>query len=145
CRYGQRRLDAGAGRGDGRGKECRVGQEDQHAAGHRAAGLGELHCRRAVRAKPRSLVVTCACLLRAIKVIREDAMTGVPRRAVLSGAAAATLAASASVRAQPDWPKGPIHFIVPFPPGGGTDPIARIIAAKLGETAGWRIVVENKP
>ena len=34
---------------------------------------------------------------------------------------------------------------MPFPPGGGTDPIARIIAAKLGENTGWQIVVENKP
>ena len=72
-------------------------------------------------------------------------MTGVPRRAVLAGAAAATVAAPPFVGAQADWPKGPIHFVVPFPPGGGTDPIARIIAAKLDETTGWRIVVENKP
>ena len=41
--------------------------------------------------------------------------------------------------------EGADKFIVPFPPGGGTDPIARIIAAKLGENTGWQIVVENKP
>ena len=66
------------------------------------------------------------------------------RRSVLIGAAAA-VAAPGMVRAQGDWPKGPMKFIVPFPPGGGTDPIARIIAAKLGENTGWQIVVENKP
>ena len=71
-------------------------------------------------------------------------MAIVRRRAVLAGSIGAALSAP-SVNAQADWPKGPIKFIVPFPPGGGTDPIARIIAAKLGDTTGWQIVVENKP
>ena len=66
------------------------------------------------------------------------------RRAVLAGSMGAALWVP-RVNAQADWPKGPIKFVVPFPPGGGTDPIARIIAAKLGETTGWQIVVENKP
>jgi tripartite-type tricarboxylate transporter receptor subunit TctC len=44
-----------------------------------------------------------------------------------------------------DWPKGPIRIIVPFPPGGTTDPLARIIQAKLMENTGWQIVVDNKP
>src|SRR5262245_52425890 len=65
------------------------------------------------------------------------------RRGVLAGSV--VLSVPRIVRAQADWPKGPIKFIVPFPPGGGTDPIARIIAAKLGEITGWQIVVENKP
>jgi tripartite-type tricarboxylate transporter receptor subunit TctC len=67
------------------------------------------------------------------------------RRAMLAATVGTTLAVPGIVNAQADWPKGPIKFIVPFPPGGGTDPIARIIAAKLGETTGWQIVVENKP
>ena len=66
------------------------------------------------------------------------------RRVVLAASMGAALWVP-RVNAQADWPKGPIKFIVPFPPGGGTDPIARIIAAKLGETTGWQIVVENKP
>ena len=44
-----------------------------------------------------------------------------------------------------DWPKGPIRVIVPFPPGGTTDPLARIIQAKLMENTGWQMVVDNKP
>jgi len=71
-------------------------------------------------------------------------MAGVRRRIVLAGIGT-TLSVPVSVSAQVDWPKGPIRFIVPFPPGGGTDPIARIIAAKLGDNTGWNIVVENKP
>ena len=72
-------------------------------------------------------------------------MSGLHRRAVLAGTISTTLNVPGIVRAQADWPKGPIKLVVPFPPGGGTDPIARIIAAKLGDTAGWQIVVENKP
>ena len=77
-------------------------------------------------------------------------MSVLRRRAVLAGTIGTTLCVPGIVNAQStdkgaDWPKGPIKFIVPFPPGGGTDPIARIIAAKLGDTTGWQIMVENKP
>ena len=72
-------------------------------------------------------------------------MAGVRRRIVLAGSLGTTFAVTRSVEAQADWPRGPIKFIVPFPPGGGTDPIARFIAAKVGDTTGWQIVVENKP
>ncbi|MBM3646465.1 MAG: tripartite tricarboxylate transporter substrate binding protein [Alphaproteobacteria bacterium] len=67
------------------------------------------------------------------------------RRSVLAGAAATTFGAPAIVNAQGDWPKGQIKFIVPFPPGGSTDPIARIVQAKLIELNGWNIIVDNKP
>ena len=69
------------------------------------------------------------------------------RRSLLAGVGAAALAAPAIVRAQgaADWPKGPIKFVVPFPPGGSTDPVARIIQAKLIESKGWNIIVDNKP
>ena len=77
-------------------------------------------------------------------------MSVLRRRAVLAGTIGTTLCVPGIVNAQStdkgaDWPKGPIKFIVPFPPGGGTDPIARIIAAKLIDTTGWQIMVENKP
>ena len=71
-------------------------------------------------------------------------MTKIYRRAALAGIGSA-LAAPTVVKAQAEWPKGPIRFIVPFPPGGGTDPIARITQTKLIEITGWQIVVENKP
>ena len=72
-------------------------------------------------------------------------MSVLRRRAVLAGTVAATLGAPAIVKAQAEWPKGPIKLIVPFPPGGSTDPVARIIQAKLIELNGWNIVVDNKP
>src|SRR3954468_5198017 len=74
-------------------------------------------------------------------------MSTLRRRSVLAGAAAATLAAPALVNAQNvgDWPKGPVKIIVPFPPGGSTDPVARIIQAKLIEANGWNVIVDNKP
>jgi tripartite-type tricarboxylate transporter receptor subunit TctC len=73
-------------------------------------------------------------------------MRGVSRRTVLAGSAAASLGAPAIAHAQQgDWPKGPIRVVVPFPPGGTTDPVARILAAKVSDNTGWQTVIDNKP
>jgi tripartite-type tricarboxylate transporter receptor subunit TctC len=42
-------------------------------------------------------------------------------------------------------PEHPIHLVSPSPPGGGTDAVARLLAAKLGEQAKWQVVVDTKP
>jgi tripartite-type tricarboxylate transporter receptor subunit TctC len=43
-----------------------------------------------------------------------------------------------------DWPAKPVRFIVPYPPGGGTDVIARIVQNRLSEALGQPIVIENR-
>jgi tripartite-type tricarboxylate transporter receptor subunit TctC len=38
-----------------------------------------------------------------------------------------------------------VHFIVPFPPGGSVDPLARVLGARLADALGQQFIVENKP
>lgn len=47
--------------------------------------------------------------------------------------------------AQSDYPSKPIRLIVPFPPGGGTDMMARAVAQKVAEQNKWNVVVDNRP
>lgn len=60
--------------------------------------------------------------------------------AVAAGLWAAPFAASAQ-----SWPERPIRFVVPYPPGGPLDLVARALAEKLDGQLGQRVVVENKP
>ena len=53
------------------------------------------------------------------------------------------LAAAAGANAQ-TWPSKPVTLVVPFPPGGSTDVIARTLAPKLQEKLGGSFIVENK-
>jgi tripartite-type tricarboxylate transporter receptor subunit TctC len=56
--------------------------------------------------------------------------------------AAATLSGGACAQA---WPTRAIRIVVPFPPGGGTDIIARETAQKVAANTGWTFVIDNKP
>ena len=51
----------------------------------------------------------------------------------------------APLAAQPTWPNRAIKLVVPFPPGGGTDLVARSIAARLSDALGQPVVAENRP
>ena len=55
-----------------------------------------------------------------------------------------TFAAALPAVAQ-DWPSKPVRFIVPFPPGGSVDPLARLLGAKLGDPLKQQFIVENRP
>ena len=47
--------------------------------------------------------------------------------------------------AQQAYPNKPIRFIVPFPPGGSSDPVARLVGQKLSESWGQQVIVDNRP
>jgi tripartite-type tricarboxylate transporter receptor subunit TctC len=63
-------------------------------------------------------------------------------RRTLVAIAAATLTTGAFAQA---WPAKPIRIVVPFPPGGGTDIIARETSQKVAAATGWTFVIDNKP
>ncbi len=58
---------------------------------------------------------------------------------------ALSLSAIPFVASAQQFPDKPIKILVPFPPGGGTDFVSRIVGAKLAELTGWQVIVENKP
>ena len=68
------------------------------------------------------------------------------RRAVLGLGVLTALAGwmPAPTGAQGDYPTRPITLVVPFPAGGSTDLVARLVAAKMAESLGQQIVIENR-
>ena len=67
------------------------------------------------------------------------------RRTFLRTAAAASLLIAASARGQTTWPDRAVKIVVPYPPGGSTDVLARILAERLNQMFNQPFVIENRP
>jgi tripartite-type tricarboxylate transporter receptor subunit TctC len=65
--------------------------------------------------------------------------------ALLLGAACVLPASVALAQGNAAWPQKPVRFIIPFPPGSGTDVMARVLAQKLSEKWGQPVLVDNRP
>lgn len=74
-----------------------------------------------------------------MRISRRRAALAVP--AIFAGASACGKRAQAQA---PRWPTSTIRFVVAFPPGGPTDIVGRLVAAKIAEQRGWTVIVENK-
>lgn len=66
-------------------------------------------------------------------------------RLALAAAALSVFAAAPAAFASGDYPNKPIRLVVPYPPGGPTDIVARVVAQKLQEQLGQSIIADNKP
>ena len=67
------------------------------------------------------------------------------RAACIRLVACALMAMAVTVCAQQAYPTKPIRLIVPFPPGGSVDPVARMIGPKLTDSFGQQVIVDNRP
>ena len=66
------------------------------------------------------------------------------RRDLLAVGVAFPAALALGALAEPAWPTKPIHFVVPYPPGGPVDAIARLLAVPMAQRFGQPVIVDNK-
>lgn len=67
------------------------------------------------------------------------------RRDLMLGALGGGVLAASGAHAADNWPSKPVRIVVPYPPGGSSDIIARSISQQLSEALGQPVIVENKP
>lgn len=65
--------------------------------------------------------------------------------AFITSLVAAAILSHACFAADPAFPQRPIRIVVTFPPGGGTDVLARLIGAQIGESWNEQVVIDNRP
>ena len=66
-------------------------------------------------------------------------------RALVAGMLGLAATAAAFPATAQGWPTKPVKFVVPFPPGGSVDPLARLLSVRLTQSLGQQFIVENKP
>jgi tripartite-type tricarboxylate transporter receptor subunit TctC len=67
------------------------------------------------------------------------------RRNFLAAAAALIVVSTATAGLAQSYPSKPVRVVVPYPPGGSTDIVARVIGEQLSQSMGQRFVVDNRP
>lgn len=71
-------------------------------------------------------------------------MTGFRLHRAFGIVALGLLAVAPTAAQAADWPSRPVRFVVPFPPGGSNDQLARLLGARLAEITGQTFVVDNR-
>lgn len=77
------------------------------------------------------------------KIVAHRATGG--RRAVLAAVALGAMLGAVPAAMAQEYPTKPVRLVIPYPPGGATDVIGRVIAQKLSSTMGQQFVVDNRP
>ena len=67
------------------------------------------------------------------------------RRQFLAAVAATSAAGASPFAMAQEWPANPVRWVVPYPPGGGTDVLARTVAEAMRKSLNQTIVVDNRP
>jgi len=84
-------------------------------------------------------------MVNAVSVDEKNAPARRRFMGLLGGATLAGLGPLRTARAAAGWPTQPIRLVVGYPPGGGTDTVARLLAEQFSRTLGQQVVVENRP
>ena len=89
----------------------------------------------------------CRTIITVIATAGEasHAVAAPSRRAFLRSAAAASLVIATAARGQGAWPDHTVRIIVPYPAGGSTDVLARILADRFKDMFGQSFMIENRP